>query len=174
MKKMGTFTINHDAPVEERIEAAKKVLPYYIHIHPAVFHDHDRYMDKDVDMDRPIFGQKLYAWRLFAFPKGISKKMLLSRMRASTHYGNFRPADPVHMLAFAEHAFKDNHDFGEWGHYVVGLGGELPTVLGAQFGGLQFGMRFFFQHLPQNKWKDVHDGGENTHFLGIKDIEIPM
>ena len=156
---MATITVDHNVDISKRIEAAKKVLPYIVNVHASVFRNHDNNED-----GCGIYEKRQYAFKLLEFQKGTSKKMALYRIRRS---GGI-PADPAHMLAFAEQAFKGNNSFGQGHSYVIGLGGELQTVLGAQFGGLNFGMCFFFQHLPQNKW--THDGGENNRFLAVRPL----
>lgn len=155
-----TMIVDHGTSIDERIEAAKKVLPYQIHIDDIVFRAQD--MGED---GHGIYEKREYTFKLFEFPKGTSKKMMLYRIRRS---GGI-PADPLHMLAFAAQGFKDVYQtIGEYAHYVVGLGGELQTVLGAQFMGLNQGMCFFFQHLPQHKW--THDGGEDSRILAVRRI----
>ena len=159
---MGILTIDHGTKVSERIAAAKASLPYIIHIHESVIDQHD-----SIECEgrcRDYLGAEEYIFQLFEFPKGTSKAMAAYRIRRSGGV----PADPAHMLAFAEQAFKDNNSFGEYHSYVIGLGGEMQTVLGAQFGGPNMGMCFFFQHLPQNKW--THDGGKENRFLAVKKI----
>lgn len=157
---MGILIIDHCAKVTDRIEAAKKNLPYHVHIDPMAVYVHDSLRRSNGLLDMPL-NKEEYFFQLFEFPKGTSKKMASYRM----HRYGYEPANPAHMLAFAEQAFKDNNSFGKWHSYVIGLGGELQTVLGAQFGGPNFGMCYFFQHLPQNAW--THDGGEDNRFLGV-------
>lgn len=157
---MGTLSIGHGTKVSERIAAARASLPYIINIHEKVIEAHD-----SIELGRghrDYLGDEQYIFNLFEFPAGTSKKMAAYRIRRS----GGEPANPAHMLAFAEQAFKDNNSFGKFHSYVIGLGGEMQTVLGAQFGGLNFGTCFFFQHLPQNRW--THDGGKNNRFLGVR------
>ena len=154
------LVIDYDEDTKTRIAAAKEVLSYIINIHESVFCIYEW----DDDHVLPLRGMHEYGWELFDFPKGTSQKMASYRMRRR----GYEPANPLHMLVFAAQAFNDNRSFGEWHRYVIGLGGELQTVLGAQFGGLNQGTCFFFQHLPQNKWK--HDGGRNNRFLGVREI----
>lgn len=157
---MPIITVDYNSNVETRIAAAKKVLPYIINIHDSVIRNHD----DDPDTGHIIFGKREYAWKLHEFPKGTSKKMATYRIRQT----GGDPANPAHMLAFAEQAFKDNNSFGKYHSYVIGLGGEMQTVLGAQFGGINSGMCYFFQHVPQHKW--THDGGDNNRFLGVRRV----
>lgn len=154
---MRTLIVDYSLDVSKRIEAAKAVLPYVMNVHESVIRNHDR-----DDEGRDHFGKEKYTFKLFQFPEGTSKKMALFRIRRS---GGI-PANPAHMLAFAEQAFEKNNSFGKHHSYVIGLGGELQTVLGAQFEGLNQGMCFFFQHLPQNRW--THAGGENNRFLSVR------
>lgn len=158
--KRGVLTVNHNLSVKKRIEAAKQSLPYVINLHECVIRTHD-----DDENGRMLFGEQKYAWILFEFREGTSRKMARAHI---TRTGSFVPANPAHMLAFAEQEFKNNKSFGEYHSYVIGLGGELETVLGAQFGGLNMGMSYFMQHVPQNKW--THDGGSDNRFLGVMKI----
>lgn len=159
---MPTITVDYNMNVEDRIAAAKKSLPYIVNIHESVIRNHNN----DLDTNRMIFGKREYSWMLFEFPEGTSKKMATYRIQRS----GGEPANPAHMLAFAEQAFKDNKSFGKYHSYVIGLGGELQTVLGAQFGGLNTGTCYFFQHVPQHKW--THNGGQNNRFLGVKILSL--
>jgi hypothetical protein len=109
-----------------------------------------------------LYGEKNYIYKLFEFPDGTSKKMMAYRIRKN----GYEPANPAQMLAFAEQGFKVMPHFGEFQRYVIGLGGELQTVLGCQFQGMGVGNVFFFTHLPQNR--RVHEGGYDCRFLGVR------
>jgi hypothetical protein len=158
--KSGVLTVNYNFDVDKRIKAAQESLPFHINIHECVIRAHDR--DEN---GRSLFGEQRYAWGLFEFAKGTSRAQARAHILRTRF---FIPANPAHMLAFAEQEFKNNKSFGEFHRYILGLGGELETVLGAQFGGLNFGMCYFMQHVPQNKW--THDGGKDNRFLGVRHI----
>ena len=154
------LTIDHSAPVEDRIALARRSLPWIIGVHPLVISHH-----REDSREHYLHGKKEYLYRLFQFPEGTSHEHILAHLRK----WKWMPANPVHMLAFAAGGFKDMPSFppGVWANYVVGLGGTLHTVLGEMFGGLGTGTTFFFQHVPQDKL--VHQGGIKTRFLAVKE-----
>lgn len=160
INRIKNLVVDYSAPVEDRIALAKKSLPWIIAVHPNVIRDHQHGPN-----DTYLFGKKEYRYRLFGFPENVGHRAVVRRMNC---FG-WRPADPAHMLAFAAGGFKrmPGFPYGVWHHYVVGLGGTLHTVLGSQFGGLNSGTTFFFQHVPQNK--PMHQGGKDTRFLAVKE-----
>lgn len=164
---MCELVVDYDLPTNERIEAAKKALPWMIHLDSMVFRENEE-EECDIGTRRrfslPIYGKRRFECELFEFSENTSERMIRYRMGQR----GYIPANPVHLLAFAEQCFKDMPDFGEWHRYVIGLGGSLPTVLGSQFQGMGTGTCFFFQHVCQTH---PHTGGHNDRFLGVREID---
>ena len=168
MPKKQLLTVDFSKQLETRIEECEKAFIWQVDLHPKVFHVGER-SDEVRDLS---FRTCIYEWRLFDFPKGITRGRAASVIRRSSRNNPWSPADPSQMLAFAtQHfeGFKKYHVPNEWAHYFVGLGGDFQTVLGAQFEGINFGMSYFLTQVSQKKW--IHAGGPKNRFLAVRLIE---
>ena len=151
------ITIESNFDPEDAIGACEKAFPWIVSLHHSVFVEEETFFDL-----------RKFHFELFEFPGGISRRRAEYRLRAK----RWQPAEPIHMLALAtQHPELIQQSFGPgvYHNYIVGLGGDFQTVLGAQFGGLGTGMTYFFTQLSCRKWK--HAGGKPNRFLGVRPLQ---